>query len=59
MDEQTISISAKQYAECIMAIQKLNDVYKVACCNFNEYSYMTAIEAIREISRSPYGDEQE
>lgn len=59
MDEQTVSISAKQYTECIMAIQKLNDVYKVACCKFDEDSYMTAIEAIRGISRPPYGGEQE
>lgn len=59
MDEQTVSISVKQYAECIMAIQKLNDVYKVTCCNFDDDSYMTAIEAIQEISRPPYGGEQE
>lgn len=50
MDEQTVSIPVRQYAESIMAIQKLNDIYKITCCTINEDNYFTMIIAIKSIA---------
>lgn len=51
MDEQTVSIPVRQYAESIMAIQKLNDIYKITCCTINGDNYFTMFNAIKNIAK--------
>lgn len=51
-DEQMVSIPTKQYAESIMAIQKLEDIRRIVrspLANGNAVGFVHAVRAITEI----------
>ncbi len=51
-DEQMVSIPTKQYAESIMAIQKLEDIRRIvqsSLANGNGVGLLQAVRAITEI----------
>ena len=59
MDETTISMPVKQYAECIMALQKLVDIRRVVAYSMDEEEAMFAVKAIMRITEPMKEGEQE
>lgn len=56
MSEQMISIPVKQYAESIMAIQKLEDIRRIVCSPMSSGNQVGLIQAVRAITQVKEGE---
>ena len=54
-DEQMVSIPTKQYAESIMAIQKLEDIRRIVCSPLSNGNTVGLIQAVRAITEIKEG----
>ena len=55
MNEETIPMPVKQYAECIMALQKLEDVRRIAHQGISSGNAIGIVQAIRSITETKEG----
>lgn len=50
MEQQTIQMSVKQYSECIMALQKLEDIRRLVMYAVSEKEAECIVQAINRIT---------
>lgn len=55
MNEETIPMPVKQYAECIMALQKLEDIRRIAHQGMASGNAIGIVQAIRAITETKEG----
>ena len=58
MNEETIPMPVKQYAECIMALQKLEDIRRIARQGMSGGNAMGIVQAIRAITETKEGAQE-